>query len=146
MGISVESKNRRINSRRVGSVDWQDAMDSFAQYADLVEDEGVRELLMDMREAELLINDAEAPQLARIFARENPKSLAVAVIKPLKPNGAKFLEIFIETLTERGYAAAHVPDEAAAEAFFREVRAQRRGSGALGAVKRLFGRGRKKGN
>lgn len=143
MGIAVEAKNRRINSRRVGSVDWQDAMDSFAQYANLVEDEGVRELMMDMREAELLINDAEAPQLARIFARENPKSLAVAVIKPLKPNGAKFLEIFIETLTERGYAAADVPDEAAADIFFKHARARRK-SGGLGAVKRLFRAGRKK--
>lgn len=102
MGRSVSTRNRRITSERVGSVDWQDAMESFALYAALVEDEGAREVLMDMGGAEILISHSEAPELARMFARETPPSLAIAIVRPSHSNDARFIEMFAGELGRAG--------------------------------------------
>lgn len=102
MGRSVSTRNRRITSERVGSVDWQDAMESFALYAALVEDEGAREVLMDMGGAEILISHSEAPELARMFARETPPSLAIAIVRPSHSTDARFIEMFTGELGRAG--------------------------------------------
>ncbi len=102
MGRTVNTRNRRISSERKGSVDWQDAMESFALYAALVEDEGAREILMDMGGAEILISRNEAPELARMFARETPETLALAIVRPSHSNDARFIEEFIAELKNAG--------------------------------------------
>ncbi|GGH07191.1 hypothetical protein GCM10007420_24860 [Glycocaulis albus] len=102
MGRSVETRNWRITSERIGSVDWQDAMESFALYAALVEDEGAREVLMNMSGAEILISHSEAPELARMFARETPAALAIAIVRPSHNNDARFIEVFTEELKRAG--------------------------------------------
>jgi hypothetical protein len=147
MGFSIETRGRRMVSRRVGSVDWQDAMDSFSNYAALYEDEGVRELVMDMREAVVLISGGDAGELARVFLREAPAEIAIAVLKPQGRSDASFLDGFIAALKERGRDITEVADLAAADAWFAEIRQRRRGrkgpSGRPGIVSRLLGRGRK---
>jgi len=102
VGRSVETRNWRITSERIGSVDWQDAMGSFALYAALVEDEGAREVLMNMSGAEILISHSEAPELARMFARETPAALAIAIVRPSHNNDARFIEVFTEELKRAG--------------------------------------------
>jgi hypothetical protein len=102
VGRSVETRNWRITSERIGSVDWQDAMESFALYAALVEDEGAREVLMNMSGAEILISHSEAPELARMFARETPAALAIAIVRPSHNNDARFIEVFTEELKRAG--------------------------------------------
>ena len=102
MGRSVETRNWRITSERIGSVDWQYAMESFALYAALVEDEGAREVLMNMSGAEILISHSEAPELARMFARETPAALAIAIVRPSHNNDARFIEVFTEELKRAG--------------------------------------------
>ena len=64
MGRTLEVMNGRIVSRRVGSVDWQDAMESFGMYSALIEDTGASQLLMNMSEAEVLIPGGDARDLA----------------------------------------------------------------------------------
>jgi hypothetical protein len=127
MGFSIETRGRRMISRRVGSVDWQDAMDSFSSYAALYEDEGVRELVMDMRQAVVLITDKDAQELARVFLREAPPQLAVAVIKPFGKTDASFLDGFIAALAGEGRDITEVADLEAADTFFATVRERRRG-------------------
>lgn len=143
MGIALEVRHRRILSRREGSVDWQDAMDSFARYAALVEDEGARELLMNMSEAQVLIHESDAAELARIFMRETPPEMVVAVIKPRGGADGRFLDGYIKALTERGRAIAAVADEAEADAYFKRIhaerRAQKRKSGLMGRIRALLG-------
>ncbi|GGB83500.1 hypothetical protein [Glycocaulis alkaliphilus] len=117
MGRSVETRNWRITSERVGSVDWQDAMESFALYAALVEDEGAREVLMNMSRAEILISHSEAPELARMLARETPPTLAIAIVRPSHSNDARFIEVFTEELQRAGRSVGLFETLAEADAF-----------------------------
>ena len=117
MGRSVNTRNRRITSERVGSVDWQDAMESFALYASLVEDEGAREVLMDMGGAEILISHSEAPQLARMFARETPPTLTIAIVRPAHSNDARFIDVFTDELSRAGRTVGLFSSVEEADAF-----------------------------
>lgn len=117
MGRSVKTRNRRITSERVGSVDWQDAMESFALYAALVEDEGAREVLMDMSGAEIQISHSEAPELARMFARETPPSLLIAMVRPRHGNDARFIEVFTAELERAGRTVGLFETVEEADAF-----------------------------
>lgn len=117
MGRSVHARNRRINSQREGSVDWQDAMESFALYAALIEDEGAREVLMDMGKAEILISHSEAPELARMFARETPPSLLIAIVRPAHSTDARFIEMFTAELERAGRTVGLFRSVEEADAF-----------------------------
>ncbi|MFN3835787.1 MAG: hypothetical protein ACK4NO_07785 [Glycocaulis sp.] len=145
MGRTVNTRNRRISSERDGSVDWQDAMESFALFASLVEDEGAREILMNMGGAEILISHSEAPELARMFARETPPSLAVAIVRPSQSTDARFIEMFVSELKCAGRRIGLFDTVEEADAFLisqREENArQKSGRGlALPAwLKRLAG-------
>ncbi|MCC5980896.1 MAG: hypothetical protein JJU26_04175 [Oceanicaulis sp.] len=144
MGRTVNTRNRRITSERDGSVDWQDAMESFALYAALVEDEDAREVLMDMGGAEILISHNEAPELARMFARETPDTLTVAVVKPSQATDARFIEMFIEELRKAGRQAGLFETVEEADAFLmaqREITKQptsATGGRIWSRLKRLF--------
>lgn len=144
MGRSVKARNWRITSEREGSVDWQDAMETFALYGALVEDEGARELLMDMRGAEILISHSEAPELARMFARETPPTLALAIVRPGHSNDARFIEVFTEELRRAGRNVGlfHTAEEA--DAFLLSVRqegakSEAAPSGRFSWLKKLVG-------
>ncbi|MGY6531665.1 hypothetical protein [Glycocaulis sp.] len=144
MGRTVNTRNRRISSERDGSVDWQDAMESFALYAALVEDEDAREVLMDMGRAEILISHNEAPELARMFARETPDTLTLAVVKPSQATDARFIEMFIEELRMAGRQAGLFETVEEADAFLvaqRQITNQptsATGGRIWGRLKRLF--------
>lgn len=144
MGRSVKTRNRRISSNRVGSVDWQDAMESFALYAALVEDEGAREVLMDMGGAEILISHSEAPELARMFARETPPGLLIAIVRPAHSNDARFIEMFTEELDRAGRTVGLFATLEEADAFLIANRPEAQsGSGDNGIsawLKRLISR------
>ena len=151
MGRSIEVVDGRIVSRRVGSVDWQDAMDSFGMYSALVEDTGARELLMNMGDADVQIPAGDARDLADMFLKSTPDSLAVAVIKPANETGAHFLANFIEYLSAKGRRIAAVESEPRAERFFQAAEngagqqaVSPRPAGGPGSVAsllaRLFGR------
>ena len=144
MGRSVQTRNRRISSNRVGSVDWQDAMESFALYAALVEDEGAREVLMDMGGAEILISHSEAPELARMFARETPPELLIAIVRPAHSNDARFIEVFTEELDRAGRTVGLFATLDEADAFLianrPEAQAASGENGISGWFKRLIGR------
>lgn len=145
MGRTVTTHSRRISSEREGSVDWQDAMESFALYASLVEDEGAREVLMDMSRAEILISQNEAPQLARMFARETPEYLAVAIVRPAHTNDARFIEMFTAELQNAGRPVALFDTVEQADAFLiskRDAASQAgkaSGKSLLDRLKGLFG-------
>ncbi|KPP83186.1 MAG: hypothetical protein HLUCCA04_03665 [Oceanicaulis sp. HLUCCA04] len=144
MGRSVQTRNRRISSNRVGSVDWQDAMESFALYAALVEDEGAREVLMDMGGAEILISHSEAPELARMFARETPAELLIAIVRPAHSNDARFIEVFTEELDRAGRTVGLFATLEEADAFLvanrTEAQAGGDDNGVSGWFKRLISR------
>lgn len=141
MGRSLEVAGGRIISRRAGSVDWQDAMESFGLYSAMIEDHGARELLMNMSEAEIQIPGGDARDLATMFIRSTPAELAMAVIKPLNETGSRFIGTFIEVVEAQGRTIATVVDESEAAAFFaRTASAPDTRSG--GWLSRLFGRGR----
>lgn len=142
MGRKVTTHSRRITSEREGSVDWQDAMDSFALYAALVEDEGAREVLMDMGRAEILISQNEAPELARMFARETPETLAVAIVRPTHSNDARFIEMFIAELKKAGRPVGLFDTVEDADAFLvsqRDAGAPAGRTGGKGLLDRLKG-------
>lgn len=143
MGRSVETRNWRITSERIGSVDWQDAMESFALYAALVEDEGAREVLMNMSGAEILISHSEAPELARMFARETPAALAIAIVRPSHNNDARFIEVFTEELKRAGRTVGLFQTFEEADAFLLAERQNEAGdvvrsSSPLDWLKRLI--------
>lgn len=145
MGRSVQTRNRRITSERVGSVDWQDAMESFALYAALVEDEGAREVLMNMSGAEILISHSEAPELARMFARETPPDLLIAIVRPAHSNDARFIEVFTEVLKEAGRKVGLFARLEEAEAFLASHheepgQVERAAGGVMERIRRLFRR------
>ena len=142
MGRSVETRNRRITSTRQGSVDWQDAMETFALYAVLVEDEGAREILMDTSAAEILISQKEAPELARMFLRETPDSLALAVVRPSQNADARFIEVFTAELQAAGRCVGLFDTPEEADAFLVAQRVEPRkdkAGGWLDGLKKLFG-------
>jgi hypothetical protein len=143
MGFSIETRGRRMVSRRVGSVDWQDAMDSFSSYTALHEDEGIRELVMDMREAVVLISAGDADELAHVFLREAPAEIAVAVLKPQGSSDASFLDGFITALKEGGRDIAEVADLDTADAWFAEIRHRPRTADKPGPLSGLLRRGRR---
>lgn len=118
MGRSLEVVNGRIVSRRVGSVDWQDAMDSFGRYSALIEDTGASQLLMNMSEAEVMIPGGDARDLASMFLRSTPQELAIAIIKPVNESGSRFIEAFFDMISAQGRRIATVASEAEAELFF----------------------------
>lgn len=144
MGRSIKTRNWRITSERAGSVDWQDAMESFALYAALVEDEGAREVLMNMSGAEILISHSEAPELARMFARETPPTLAIAIVGPSHSNDARFIEVFTEELHRAGRNVGLFQTVEEADAFLLSSRQEGAGveagsPGLLNWLKKLIG-------
>lgn len=108
MGRTLEVMNGRIVSRRVGSVDWQDAMESFGMYSALIEDTGASQLLMNMSEAEVLIPGGDARDLAGMFLRSTPDRLVIAVIKPVNESGSRFIEAFFDVIRGAGRKIATV--------------------------------------
>lgn len=139
MGRSLEVIDGRIVSRRVGSVDWQDAMESFGMYSALVEDTGAGALLMDMAEADIQIPVGDARDLASMFVRSTPNTLKMAVIKPVNESGSRFIEAFVDMLESHSRPIAIVESESAAESFF-AVPADRKAKGGgflAGLVNRL---------
>ncbi|PWE17105.1 hypothetical protein DDZ18_10425 [Marinicauda salina] len=123
MGRSVEVVDGRIVSRRVGGVDWQDAMDSAEIYVALFAESQATELVMDMAEADLQIPFADASSLGEVFANELPEHVAIAMVKPRNRSGARAIEAFVDTLSAAGRHVATVRDLAEADAFFRKLRA-----------------------
>lgn len=118
MGRSLEVVDGRIVSRRIGSVDWQDAMDSFGMYSAMIEDTGAKQLLMNMSEAEVLIPSADARDLASMFLRSTPSELVIAVVKPVNESGSRFIEAFLDVIKARGRRIATVASEEEADLFF----------------------------
>ena len=108
MGRTLEVMNGRIVSRRVGSVDWQDAMESFGMYSALIGDTGASQLLMNMSEAEVLIPGGDARDLAGMFLRSTPDRLVIAVIKPVNESGSRFIEAFFDVIRGAGRKIATV--------------------------------------
>ena len=148
MGRSVEVVDGRIVSRRVGGVDWQDAMDSAEIYSALFAETGATELMMDMAEADLQIPFADAGPLGSVFARDLPETVAIAMIKPANRSGARAIEAFVDALSAAGHHVATVRNHAEADAFFRKLRASRPGAvelepepakGIAGWLGRMFG-------
>ncbi|GGE33560.1 hypothetical protein GCM10011367_05020 [Marinicauda pacifica] len=119
MSRSLEIDDGIILSRRVGSVDWEEAMESFSLYSAMVEDSGARKLLMDMSEAEIHIPAGEARGLAQMFVRSTPDSLSVAAVLPTRETGYRFIQAFQEVVAGEGRTIAVVETEDQARAFLR---------------------------
>ena len=117
MSRSLEIEDGIIVSRRVGSVDWEEAMESFSLYSAMVEDSGARKLLMEMSEAEIHIPTGEARGLAQMFVRSTPDTLCVAAVLPTREPGSRFIQAFHEVVAAEGRTIAVVETEAQARAF-----------------------------
>lgn len=113
-----------------GYEDWDSAVDSISEMADVAERDGLSRFLIDFRRVDMRVSPSEAPDIAKFFNSFCTFGFSLGLILPEDRYAARTAQAFAEAIAGLGHPVAFLatPAERAAWVAHGSARARRTGT------------------